>query len=279
MFVASLHNLFVFVNSLHKKKRIFHLFFDIKQVLKSKICSLMNNNLDIYSMNGINNLAAIPMRREPSDKSEIVNQVLYGETFLILEKQEKWSKIKLHHDKYEGWIDNKQWVLDKRQKTKDKRQHIISSLFKKEKDCIYPLGSLVEFKIPENKKTILQTAKLFLNTPYLWGGRTFMGIDCSGFTQVVFRVHGIKLLRDAYQQATQGRKIKFTDAATNDLAFFSNQEGRIIHVGIVIKEKNDIKIIHASGKVRIDKLEELGIFFEATQTYSHQLHSIKRISK
>ena len=168
-----------------------------------------------------------------------------------------------------------------RQKTKDKRQKAIHYFIfiQKEKDCIYPLGSLVEFKVPENKKTILQTAKLFLNTPYLWGGRTFMGIDCSGFTQVVFRVHGIKLLRDAYQQATQGKKIKFADAATNDLAFFSNQEGRIIHVGIVIKEKNDIKIIHASGKVRIDKLEERGIFFEETQTYSHQLHSIKRISK
>lgn len=239
----------------------------------------MNNILDIYSMNGINILAAISMRREPSDKSEIVNQVLYGETFLILEKQEKWSKIKLHHDQYEGWIDNKQWQKQESGVMNKDKVSIVSNLFLKKSNHIYPLGSLVDFEVSQHMKSLLQTAKLFLNTPYLWGGRTFMGIDCSGFTQVVFRVHGIKLLRDAYQQATQGKKIKFTDVMTNDLAFFSNNEGKIIHVGIVIKEKNDLKIIHASGKVRIDKLKEDGIFYEETQTYSHQLHSIKRISK
>ncbi len=227
-------------------------------------------------MKGINLLPAIPMRKEPSDRSEMVNQLLYGETFDILEKQEKWSKIKLSHDKYEGWIDNKQWEIANR---KNIKQNVISSLFLKKKNSIYPLGSFVDFNVSENKKTLLQTAKLFLNTPYLWGGRTFLGIDCSGFTQVVFRTAGIKLMRDAYQQATQGKKIKLADAATNDLAFFSNNEGRIIHVGIILKEKNKQKIIHASGKVRIDQLDERGIYFEDTQTYSHALHSIKRIVK
>lgn len=230
-------------------------------------------------MKGINQLSVIPVRSEPSDKAEMVNQVLYGETFDILEQQEKWSKIRLHHDRYEGWIDNKQWASGKRQKAKDSKQYIISSLFKKEKDGVYPLGSLVALKTPQNDRTLLQTARLFLNTPYLWGGRTFMGIDCSGFTQIVFRAHGIKLLRDAYQQATQGRKIKLADAATNDLAFFSNSEGRVIHVGIVIKEKKSLKIIHASGKVRIDLLDDRGIFNTETQSYSHQLHSLKRILK
>lgn len=219
------------------------------------------------------------MRSEPSDKAEMVNQVLYGETFTILEQQEKWSKIKLHHDNYIGWIDNKQWETDKRQKTKAKKNYIISSLFKKEKDKIYPLGSWVDFEVSDNSKTILQTAKLFLNTPYLWGGRTFMGIDCSGFTQVVFRTQGIHLLRDAYQQATQGKKIKLSDATNNDLAFFSNDSGKVIHVGIIIKEKKGLKIIHASGKVRIDTLDEHGILKDETQTYSHHLHSIKRITK
>lgn len=230
-------------------------------------------------MKGINLLSVVPLRKEASDRSEMVNQVLYGETFDILEKQEKWSKIKLHHDSYEGWIDNKQWKSqESRVKSQDNRK-IIASLFLKKKNNIYPLGSYIDFSIPDSKKSLLQTAKSFLNTPYLWGGRTFMGIDCSGFTQVVFRVHGIKLLRDAYQQATQGRKIKFAEAATNDAAFFSNSEGRIIHVGIVIKEKNTLNIIHASGKVRIDKLNDRGIFNEETQTYSHSLHSIKRFLK
>ncbi len=230
-------------------------------------------------MKGSAFLSVIPMRKEPSDRSEMVNQILFGETFEILEKQEKWSKIKLHHDKYEGWIDNKQWEISKSEKPKGKNSKVISSVFLKKQHLIFSAGSFVDFEVPGNKRTLLQTAKLFLQTPYLWGGRTFMGIDCSGFTQIVFRLHDIKLKRDAYQQQSQGKKISFADAATNDLAFFSNAEGKVIHVGIVIRKNNSLKIIHASGNVRIDKLDASGIFNEETQLYSHHLHSIKRISK
>ncbi len=230
-------------------------------------------------MNGINFLASIPMRKEPSDTSEMVNQVLFGEIFEVLENQEKWSKIKLHHDKYEGWIDNKQWMRSEEKRRKNKEQSVVTSLFVKNNNLILPAGSFVDAAVSENKKSILQTAKLFLHVPYLWGGRTFMGIDCSGFTQVVFRIHGTKLLRDAYQQEMQGKKITLKDAITNDLAFFSNNAGRVTHVGIIIKEKNTFKIIHASGKVRIDRLDEKGIFNEETLLYSHNLYSIKRIVK
>lgn len=230
-------------------------------------------------MKGIAFLSVVPMRKEPSDKAEMVNQILFGETFDILEKQEKWIRIRLHHDKYEGWIDNKQWKTNKVEKAKGKRINVISSLYLKKEDLIFAAGSFVDFDVPENKKTLLQTAKLFLQTPYLWGGRTFMGIDCSGFTQIVFRLHDIKLKRDAYQQQSQGKKISFADAATNDLAFFSNAEGRVIHVGIIIREKSSLKIIHASGCVRVDKLDTSGIFNEEAKMYSHHLHSIKRISK
>ena len=230
-------------------------------------------------MNGINYLSVIPMRKEASDKSEMTNQVLYGETFKILEKNEKWSKIQLHHDKYEGWIDNKQWAINNERLTINNSKRIVNTLFVKKNNIIHPAGSFVDFKVTENKNSILQTAKLFLNTPYLWGGRSFMGIDCSGFTQVVFRVHGIKLLRDTYQQTTQGKKIQLVNAATNDLAFFSNDKGSVIHVGIIIKEKNKLKIIHASGKVRIDNFDEKGILNAEKQIYTHHLHSIKRITK
>lgn len=144
---------------------------------------------------------------------------------------------------------------------------------------LLPAGSIIDFIETGNSKTVLQTAKLFLNTPYLWGGRTCMGIDCSGFTQIVFRIHHIFLLRDAYQQASQGKKISLKNIAPNDLVFFQNKDGKIIHVGIAIKEKNTLKIIHASGKVRIDILDEKGIYNEETQMYSHQLHSIKRVMK
>ena len=161
-------------------------------------------------MKGFNNLSVVPMRREPSDKSEMINQLLYGETFDILEKQDKWSKVKLHHDKYEGWIDNKQYVLQSGGKNHE--SEVVRKLFIKYEKLIIPMGSLLQnskFKI-QNPTSLLQTAKSFLGVPYLWGGRTFMGIDCSGFTQVVFRTQGIKLLRDTYQQQTQGKQIKLT---------------------------------------------------------------------
>lgn len=230
-------------------------------------------------MKGICFLSAIPMRNEPSDKAEMINQVLYGETFDILKMEVKWSKIKLHHDKYEGWIDRKQWKEYAGKPTDYKNKNIVSTLFLKNSATIIPAGGLVGLNSKPTTKNIFQTAKLFLNVPYLWGGRTFMGIDCSGFTQIVFRIHHIFLLRDAYQQATQGKKVSLKNCTSNDLAFFANNEGKITHVGIVLKEKNATKIIHASGQVRIDSLDEKGIWKEETQSYSHLLHSIKRVTK
>lgn len=122
---------------------------------------------------------------------------------------------------------------------------------------------------------ILTTANHFLNAPYLWGGRSLFGIDCSGFTQVVFKIHGKKLNRDASQQAKQGETVAFRSAALGgDLAFFDNEEGRITHVGIML---NNDQIIHASGKVRIDLIDDHGIIHKETGRYSHKLRIIKRI--
>jgi cell wall-associated NlpC family hydrolase len=116
---------------------------------------------------------------------------------------------------------------------------------------------------------------LFLNAPYLWGGKTPFGIDCSGFTQTVYKLNGIKLLRDAYQQAEQGETLSFVEEAeAGDLAFFDNEEGRIVHVGIVLDNN---KIIHASGKVRIDGFDHHGIFNNEKRDYSHKLRLLKRI--
>ena len=233
-------------------------------------------------MIGINSLAVIPMRAEPSDKAEIVNQILFGETFDILEENEKWNKVKLKHDNYVGWIDKKQCtIVDQHQQTPNVVKEIFQIISKDEKNIYVPMGSFVEKRKLNKlsiKNSILHDAKLFLETPYLWGGRTFMGIDCSGFTQVVFRANGIYLLRDAYQQATQGETILFENSRNEDLAFFKNKDNKIIHVGILFKEDRKLKIIHASGKVRIDLFDEKGIFNEETQTYSHTFHSIKRIN-
>ena len=230
----------------------------------------------LQDMYGVCLLTAIPMRCGASDKSEMTNQVLYGETFDILLQEEKWSKIRLHHDQYEGWIDNKQY-----QKTtkKVKNKYICNRRLIAAKQLILPLGAFVDFEVIPNKKTIIDTAKSLLNTPYLWGGRTCFGIDCSGFTQIIFRVHHISIPRDAYQQATTGNSIQFTEIQNGDLAFFANLDGRIIHVGILIHNKKNIQIIHASGKVRIDILDEKGIYNQETSSYTHQLHSIRRIIK
>jgi cell wall-associated NlpC family hydrolase len=135
-------------------------------------------------------------------------------------------------------------------------------------------GMFRNFEQPSNEEELLQTAKKWLNAPYLWGGKTFLGVDCSGFVQTVFKVHGIRLSRDAWQQVKEGEAVeKLSFAKTGDVAFFNNPEGRITHVGILL---NRNQIIHASGKVRIDKIDEEGIINIRADKRTHQLHSMKR---
>lgn len=245
---------------------------------------------------GICNLSSIPLRAEASDKSELVNQILYGELFKVLEIRAKWSRIRLAFDSYEGWVDNKQYLqITEEAYTENvsKPLHLSSDLV----DFITTaenqllsicLGSTVntasilqhrfEGKIQSEtfpKEHLIHSALLFLNTPYLWGGKTPFGIDCSGFTQMVYKLNGYKLLRDASQQATQGEALSFIEESEpGDLAFFDNAEGVITHVGIIMKDNH---IIHAHGKVRVDGLDHTGIFNYETRTYTHQLRVIKRI--
>ena len=128
-------------------------------------------------------------------------------------------------------------------------------------------------KLP--KKEIIQKAFIFLNTPFLWGGKTPFGIDCSGFTQMVYKLCGYQLLRDAKKQATQGEVLSFIEESEpGDLAFFDNENGEIIHVGIILKEYH---IIHAFGKVRIDTLDHSGIFNAELQKHTHKLRVIKKM--
>lgn len=227
-------------------------------------------------------LSAIPMRREPSDRSEMVNQVLYGETMRVLESNEKWHLVQLEHDGYEGWVDKKQIIPAPDSKPTQVLRDIIKPVSLNGREVFVPAGAFVPdevFSSSQETHSLQHYAKMFLDTPYLWGGRTFMGIDCSGFTQIVFRLAGKKLPRDAYQQAELGEHISFVEECeTGDLAFFDNAEGKIIHVGIVLKEADGkTNIIHASGKVRIDTLDHSGIYNGEMKTYSHRLRLIKRI--
>ncbi|GHC50036.1 C40 family peptidase [Ulvibacter litoralis] len=245
---------------------------------------------------GICNLSIVPLRAEPSDKRELVNQILYGELFKVLEIRSKWSRIRLAFDKYEGWVDNKQYLqITEEEYTENVTQplHLSSDLVDfstttENQLLSICLGSTVnttkllqhrfEGKIHSEtfpKEHLIESALLFLNSPYLWGGKTPFGIDCSGFTQMVYKLNGYKLLRDASQQATQGEALSFIEESEpGDLAFFDNAEGLITHVGIIMKDNH---IIHAHGKVRIDGLDHTGIFNYETRTYTHQLRVIKRI--
>jgi cell wall-associated NlpC family hydrolase len=245
---------------------------------------------------GICHLSIVALRLEPSDKSELVSQVLYGDIFKVTEQRKKWSKIRLAHDSYEGWIDNKQFQViakDDYQKL-SKAQPILSAdlveFIEDRTNQLYPIPigstlnglSLLNHKhdghtISEVKpKTeLVKTAFLYLNAPYLWGGKTPFGIDCSGFTQMVYKINGYKLLRDASMQATQGEVLSFIEESEpGDLAFFDNAEGDIVHVGIIMK---DNYIIHAHGKVRIDRLDHSGIYNTEKNCHTHKLRVIKKV--
>lgn len=252
-------------------------------------------------MFAICNLAIIPLRAEPSDRSEIVSQLLFGEHFEIIETQNQWSKIKLYFDYYEGWVDSKQYqvISEKSFKELSKDAIILNSdlveYVSNPSNILLPitLGASVSFLHHseinvENfefeglrvsgikpKSDLITTSFLYLNAPYLWGGKTPFGIDCSGFTQMVYKLNGYKLLRDASQQSTQGEALSFIEESEpGDLAFFDNEEGKIIHVGIIMENNY---IIHASGKVRIDRLDHLGIYNAEQNRHTHRLRVIKKI--
>jgi cell wall-associated NlpC family hydrolase len=234
-------------------------------------------------------VAVAPLRREPSDRSEMVSQGLFGEQLDVLEKQEKWSMIRMQSDGYEGWVDNKQVELDP--SVDDSVMvniPLMRILHAGNEHGWVTAGAVVsaqsiaaqeQMSWSGSKEDVEKCARLFLNAPYLWGGRTVMGIDCSGFTQLVMRLNGVSIPRDAYQQAEMGATISFIEETQiGDLAFFDNAEGRIIHVGIVMRNSEDqVEIIHASGKVRVDVLDHQGIFNRESGSYTHKLRIIKRM--
>ena len=245
---------------------------------------------------GICNLNIVPLRFEPSDTAEMTSQVLYGDHFKVLEKRKKWSRIRLAFDSYEGWVDNKQYLeVDESQykQFEDEPFKLLADLIDfvtDEKEQLIPLtlgahldkASFFKHRFDakpnsgkKSRETLVEIAYLYLNSPYLWGGKTPMGIDCSGFTQMVYKLAGYSLLRDASQQATQGEVLSFIEESeVGDLAFFDNDEGKIIHVGIILENNY---IIHAHGKVRIDRVDHTGIFNNDINDYSHKLRVIKKI--
>jgi hypothetical protein len=253
---------------------------------------------------GICYLSIIPCRKEPSSTSEMVTQLLFGETYTIIEDGEDWIQIKTTFDDYICWISSKQHskISDidfKSLKNNLQSSELVQVLNQLDNSFVFPItigatlpnlikgkikigvnnfifeGATNDLNIKKTIKEIKETAYLFLNAPYLWGGRSPFGIDCSGFTQLVYKLNGYKLPRDASQQVDLGSPLSFVEEAEpGDLAFFDNEEGNIVHVGIVLENQ---QIIHASGCVRIDKFDHYGIFHSENKKYSHMLRVIKKV--
>lgn len=294
---------------------------------------------------GVCLLSQVPLRETVSHASEMVSQLLFGETFAVLEKYAHWLKIRTDADGYEAWVDSKQvqlidkdthqlWMND------DKAAFILEPYAKlvREGGRLAPLSVGMGARLPlwengafksadggtfsvgasasvgagssmgtnvsagssasagaanadteilltaekrqnmhdaQRRKALLLSAALWLDTPYLWGGKSIFGTDCSGFTQTLYRLYGVQLPRNAADQATTGETVNFLDEAqAGDLLFFDNENEQIVHVGIYMGEE---QIIHASGMVRIDTIDNQGIFRQDTKVYTHKLRLIRRV--
>lgn len=244
-------------------------------------------------------LSIVPVRKEPDDRAEQVTQWLLGETADVLERTAKWTRLRFHHDGYEGWADNKQVAVPegapeaKPVRSVEQFVHVNSSTGA----MLVPFGAVLpgydqgRFHIGPEELTfpgrttanangtavmrIMALKDQWMNTPYLWGGRSPFGVDCSGLTQMLFLASGIRLPRDAWQQAELGTEVEHIGlATTGDLAFFHNDAGRVIHVGIVLEGR---RILHASGRVRVDTLDSTGIYNREEGRHSHKLGPIRRI--
>jgi hypothetical protein len=249
-------------------------------------------------------LSLVPLRAETSDKAELVTQLLFGECYEVVGREGNWLHVQLATDGYRGWFDHKlhtpvsaayyqEWCAASHPRSMDLVQLVSDA----ETRIPVGIGSYLPFfdgmnvrvedkkymyngrasntAVPATTVQLLKVANNFLKAPYLWGGKSIFGIDCSGFVQQVFGICGYQLPRDASQQVVHGEEVHFvTQTKPGDLAFFSNAEGRIIHVGLLLEDQ---KIMHAHGEVRIDTLDHNGIYNNARKRYSHQLRLIKRI--
>ena len=251
----------------------------------------------------------VPVRAEAREGSEQNTQMLFAETCEILEEKPRWNRVKLDLDGQEGWVDAKMIAP---MTEKEYEAHLSS--MKSAALVIFPIiyaisennGQTIpltagtrlpnykngEFEllgvkfrvdasmvrtapIPLSLQTLLETTRFFLNTPYLWGGKNALGMDCSGFTQVIMSLFGKSLLRNASEQATQGIAIPdLSHAQAGDLVFFDHKDGKISHVGIILDAE---RVIHCSGRVKVEKLTEKGIFSIEKGEYTHHLVQIRRL--
>jgi cell wall-associated NlpC family hydrolase len=242
----------------------------------------------------------VPLRSGPSHKTEMLSQVLFGEKYSVIDKVGSWLKIETLFDNYMGWIDG-----DHLQHSPDDSiavGHVLNRsllCFKKDSSQMVLEAGCEVFNPDFERKiffagtnqyttcnefsnsyistedSLADSAIKYINSPYIWGGRIPSGIDCSGLTQLVYKIKGIRIPRDSWKQAESGKSVDFIDQSeTGDLVFFDNDRGKISHVGMILSRG---LVIHASGKVRVDSIDHQGIFKQEIGRYSHRLRMIRRI--
>ncbi len=240
----------------------------------------------------------VPLRTGPSHKAEMGSQILFGETFTIEDTAGTWTKIRLNFDKYSGWVDNDHVNFIKNSES-GQAETLVSDITATlpdnsmvkiftgseiikdpSEEKLFKAGGIIfksnnEILTKPHSSNLVTLARQFLNTPYLWGGRTSAGIDCSGLSQIVYKLHGIAIPRDSFNQAETGKTVNLlAEALPGDLLFFDNNSGKITHVAILYDNN---KAIHASGNVRIDSIDHQGIFRSDLNRYTHKLRVIKRL--
>ena len=248
-------------------------------------------------------LPIVPVRAFPSERAELVTQMLFGELCRVIDTHGSWSRIELDADGYSGWVDVRMIepvVDDTLSLMRGYGRSIIAAPVAEARNVMtgrttyLTAGSVLPHCDAEHgtfavhshiyevnplsigpvRGRITLTALRFLGIPYLWGGKSAFGMDCSGFIQTVFAIHGVRLPRDASQQAQCGTPVPFERRAAGNLAFFANGEGKIVHVGMVM---DGGAVIHASGSVRLDRLDAHGIYDESRQVYTHRFHSVRAV--